>query len=319
MAQFVSSRFFYPFIALVMLGGGVASGNAFFQDTLIMIFFWAAAAGAWNITGGYAGQFSLGHAAFMGLGAYASTLLYIHFHLSPWLGMILGALLAGTVAMFLGYITIRLKGPYFALGTLAIGQVLYILAVNWKKLTNGSEGLYIPFEPQIQNFIFEDKIPYLLVSVVIASIVFYICRFIETSRIGFQLVAIREDEDAARSLGVNPVRTKVFAFTASAILTAIPGTFYAQYIQFIEPASVLSLHFSIQIPLIAIIGGVGVSYGPFMGSLIIIPLSLFLRASLGGKFGAIHMALYGAVLVFVVIALQQGVAPAIRDKFFRKK
>jgi branched-chain amino acid transport system permease protein len=233
--------------------------------------------------------------------------------------LIMGTLITAFFAAVIGWPMLRIRGPYFALGTLAIGQVLYILAVNWKKLTNGSEGLYIPFEPQIHNFIFEDKIPYLLVSVVIASLVFYLCRFIETSRIGYQLVAIREDEDAARSLGVNPVRTKVFAFTASAILTAIPGTFYAQYIQFIEPANVLSLHFSIQIPLIAIIGGVGVSYGPFLGSLIIIPLSLFLRASLGGKFGAIHMALYGAVLVFVVIALQQGVAPAIRDRFFRKK
>jgi branched-chain amino acid transport system permease protein len=317
--KFELSELIYPLFAVGTFAAGAISGNAFLQDTLIMIFFWAATAGAWNIIGGYGGQFALGHSAFLGIGAYTSTILYAQSGMSPWLGLICGGIIAALVATFLGVVTIRLKGPYFALGTLAIGQVLHIVAVNWKSLTNSSEGIYVKFEPSLLNFLFEGKIPYLLVCILMTSLVFYISKLIEVTRIGYYLAAMKEDEDAARSLGVPPVKVRVFAFAMSAFLTAILGTFYAQYIQFIEPASVLSLHFSVQMALITIIGGVGIAYGPLVGSIIIVPLSLFLRAWLGGKYGAVHMAIYGAVLVFVVISMQQGVAPAIRDRLFPKR
>jgi len=130
--KFGLSEFMYPVFVVTVFVAGVLSGDAFLQDTLIMIFFWAATAGAWNLIGGYGGQFALGHAAFLGIGAYTSTILYVQLGVSPWLGLILGGALAAIIATFLGVVTIRLKGPYFALGTLAIGQVLQIIAVNWK-------------------------------------------------------------------------------------------------------------------------------------------------------------------------------------------
>jgi branched-chain amino acid transport system permease protein len=309
-------NFIYPFLMIVMFLVGVACNNSFFQDVLIMIFFWGAAAQAWNLVGGYAGQFALGHSAFFGIGAYTSTLLFLRLSVYPWIGILVGGFLAAVIAAFIGFVTIRLKGPFFALATIAFGHVLYVLGINWKSITNGSAGLYIICEPRIEYFSFSDKISYLFVAIILFSIIFYVSKLIENSKTGYYLVAIRENEKAARTIGVNPLRYRVFAFALSAFFTAFIGTFYAQYIQFIEPGSVLGFQYSIQAPLIAIIGGVGFAYGPIVGSLITTPLGLFLRGWLGGTYGAIHMMIYGLVLVFVVLTMQEGIAIAIKNRFF---
>ncbi len=247
-----------------------------------MILLWAMLASSWNIAGGYAGMFSLGHGAFIGIGAYASSMLFIHFKLSPWIGMIIGALAAGIVAAFLGYICGRLKGHYFALATIAFVELTNITGVQLKELTRGSEGLSIPFSPGWLNFMFESKVTYAYIGLVFAAIFYFLSLTLERSKLGYYLVAMREDEDAAKSLAINTPLVKMISIGLSGFLAAIGGTFYAQYILFIEPDTVLSFNFSVQVALVTIVGGMGTALGPIIGSFLLTPLSMLLRAYLGG-------------------------------------
>ena len=171
--------------------------NPFYQDLMIMVFFWATLALAWNLLGGFAGQISLGHAAFFGIGAYTSTILYLTFGISPWIGMIAGAGISVVVALALGYPCFRLTSHFFALATLAFGEVLRLLASYWRDLTNGGVGLLIPFDPGIANFIFEDKIVYAYIMLAMLFCILIITYLFSRSRFGYRLIALREDQDAA--------------------------------------------------------------------------------------------------------------------------
>ncbi len=286
--------------------------NPFYLDVLIMILLWALLASSWNIAGGYAGMFSLGHGAFIGIGAYASSMLFIHFKLSPWVGMIIGAVAAGTVASFLGYICGRLKGHYFALATIAFVELINITGVQLKELTRGSEGLSIPFHPGWLNFMFESKVTYAYIGLVFAAIFYFLSLTLERSKLGYYLVAMREDEDAAKSLAINTPLVKMISIGLSGFLAAIGGTFYAQYILFIEPDTVLSFNFSVQVALVTIVGGMGTALGPIIGSFLLTPLSMLLRAYLGGGLAGLHIVVYGFLLLIVVFFIPDGIVNAIR-------
>jgi branched-chain amino acid transport system permease protein len=286
--------------------------SPFYLDVLIMILLWALLASSWNIAGGYAGMFSLGHGAFIGIGAYASSMLFIHFKLSPWIGMIIGALAAGIVASFLGYICGRLKGHYFALATIAFVELINITGVQLKELTRGSEGLSIPFSPGWLNFMFESKVTYAYIGLVFAAIFYFLSLTLERSKLGYYLVAMREDEDAAKSLAINTPLVKMISIGLSGFLAAIGGTFYAQYILFIEPDTVLSFNFSVQVALVTIVGGMGTALGPIIGSFLLTPLSMLLRAYLGGGLAGLHIVIYGFLLLIVVFFIPDGIVNAIR-------
>lgn len=286
--------------------------NPFHLDILIMIFLWGMLASSWNIAGGYAGMFSLGHGAFIGIGAYMSSMLFIHFKLSPWLGMIAGAVAAGIVASLLGYVCGRLKGHYFALATIAFVELANISGVQLKELTRGSEGLTIPFNPGWANFMFQDKITYAYIGLAFMAGIYLLSLFVERSKLGYYLVALREDEDAAKSLGVDTSKIKMMAIGISGFFAAIGGTFYAQYILFIEPDTVLSFSFSVQLALITIIGGMGTALGPIVGSFLLTPLSMLLRAYLGGGLAGLHIVIYGMLLILVVLFLPEGIVNTIK-------
>jgi len=286
--------------------------NPFYLDVLIMILLWALLASSWNIAGGYAGMFSLGHGAFIGIGAYASSMLFIHFKLSPWVGMIIGAVAAGIVASFLGYICGRLKGHYFALATIAFVELINITGVQLKELTRGSEGLSIPFHPGWLNFMFESKVTYAYIGLVFAAIFYFLSLTLERSKLGYYLVAMREDEDAAKSLAINTPLVKMISIGLSGFLAAIGGTFYAQYILFIEPDTVLSFNFSVQVALVTIVGGMGTALGPIIGSFLLTPLSMLLRAYLGGGLAGLHIVIYGFLLLIVVFFIPDGIVNTIR-------
>jgi branched-chain amino acid transport system permease protein len=300
------------FLALPLL----LSGSAFYLDALILVFLWAALAGAWNLAGGYAGQLSLGHAAFFGIGAYTSTLLFMHFKISPWMGLFAGGLLAALVAVPLGYLTIRLRGPYFSLATIAFGQVAQIVAVNWQDLTRGSQGLILPPLDDPANFLFFEKLPYAYIALGLMLGVVLITIWVENVPLGYHLIAVREDEEAANTVGVNVVRTKLVTIALSAFLTAVGGTFYAQYIGFVDPNYVLSLDVSVQFALVAILGGLASPIGPVVGSFILTPLGQFLRAWLGGAQSGLYLVIYGALLVAVVILLPRGL---VREFIFQMR
>jgi len=287
--------------------------NPFYLDVLIMILLWAMLASSWNIAGGYAGMFSLGHGAFIGIGAYASSMLFVHFKLSPWVGMIIGALAAGIVACFLGYICGRLKGHYFALATIAFVELTNITGVQLKELTRGSEGLSIPFSAGLSNFMFESKVTYAYIGLGFAAIFYFLSLTLERSKLGYYLVAMREDEDAAKSLAINTPLIKMISIGLSGFLAAIGGTFYAQYILFIEPDTVLSFNFSVQVALVTIVGGMGTAMGPIIGSFLLTPLSMLLRAYLGGGLAGLHIVIYGFLLIIVVFFIPDGIVPAIRS------
>jgi len=288
--------------------------NPFYLDIFIMILLWGILASSWNIAGGYAGMFSLGHGAFIGIGAYTSSMLFIHFDLSPWLGMFLGAIAAGVVASVLGYICGRLKGHYFALATIAFGELAHISGVQLKELTRGSEGLSIPFRPGWANFMFSDKVIYAYIGLAFLAGIYFLCLLIERTKLGYYLVSIREDEEAAKSLGVNTPLVKTLAIGLSGFLAAVGGTFYAQYILFIEPDTVLSfVNFSVQVALITIIGGMGRALGPIVGSFLLTPLSMLLRAYLGGALSGLHIVIYGFLLIIVVLFLPYGIVNTLRE------
>ncbi|MRR17789.1 MAG: branched-chain amino acid ABC transporter ATP-binding protein/permease [Deltaproteobacteria bacterium] len=310
-----ANRFRKPLIALAVVGAlliPLLPRNPFYQDLIIMIFFWATLATAWNLLGGFAGQISLGHAGFFGIGAYTSTILYLTFGLSPWIGMFAGAGIAMLVALIVGAPTFRLTSHFFALATLAFGEVLRLLASFWREMTNGGVGLLIPHQPAFKNFIFEDKTAYAYIILAMLAAVLIVTYIFKRSRFGYSLTALREDPGAAESLGVHTSRAKMYALLVSVFFTSIAGTFYAQYVAFIEPDIVFASHVSIQLALLSIIGGIGTVFGPLVGSLFLTPLDIFLRGWLGGVFSGLNFIVYGVILILAVMYFPLGIAGWIK-------
>jgi branched-chain amino acid transport system permease protein len=288
----------------------------FYLNILVLILFYAAASSAWNLVGGYAGQLSLGHAAFFGIGAYTSTLLYLNFGISPWLGLLVGGVLAVIFAIAISYPCFRLQGPFFCLATIAFAEVMRILATHFREITQGGVGLTIPFRPGLSNFLFADKAAYAFIAYVFLLIMIGISLLIERARAGYYLSALRDDEEAAEATGVNTSWLKLWVMMVSAFFTAAAGTFYAQYLTFIDPDIVFSLGFSIHLAMLAIIGGMGTILGPILGSFILTPLDAFLRGWLGGLYAGLGFLVYGFILIVVVIYLPDGLIKWLRQSLF---
>jgi branched-chain amino acid transport system permease protein len=284
--------------------------DAYFLDTLVLILLWGALSAAWNIAGGYAGQVSIGHAAFFGVGAYSTALMGARFQQSPWVGMLVGALLSLAAGAAIGYLSNRLKGPYFALSTIAFSQVLLIVASRWRAFTAGSEGVPVPFRPGFATLGLGD-VAWAYLILVVAVLYWGIAVWLEHSRFGYRLAGVREDEDAAQALGIPSRRLKVIAVTASAALTAVCGTLWAQKVGFVDPFYVFSVDLSVRFALNAIIGGIGTALGPFLGSILITSLETYLRATLSGVksgFTGIYLIVYGVVLILVVRFVPEGLS-----------
>ena len=295
--------------------------DAFFLDALVLILIWGAAAAAWNIAGGYAGQVSLGHSAFFGLGAYAAALAVTRWGLSPWTGLLIGAGVAAATGVIIGFLSNRLKGPYFVIATIALSQVLLIAASRLKGFTAGSEGIPVPFRPGFWTLGLADKSLWVWIVLVLAILVYLVQVYLERSRRGFQLAAVREDEDAARSLGVPALHLKVAAIAVSAAFTAVCGGLWAQYIGFVDPAYVFSVDVSIKFALASMIGGVGTALGPFLGAALVTTLETSLRAQFGGvgaQFIGTYLILYGVALIVIVRYAPRGLVGWIGERWARR-
>jgi branched-chain amino acid transport system permease protein len=300
-----------PAVAFFTLAGlaPFAVRDAFLLDSLILILIWGTAAAAWNVAGGYAGQISLGHSAFFGLGAYAAALLVTRWHVSPWLGLAVGAVVAMAIGLIIGYLSNRLRGPYFVLATIAFSQVLLIVGSRWRAFTSGSEGIPVPFRPGFWTLGIADKRVWVGIALVLAVLAWLVQLYLDRSRRGYQLVAVREDEDAALSLGVPARWLKVAAICVSAALTAVCGGLWAQYIGFVDPFYVFSVDLSVRFALAAIIGGLGTALGPFLGAALVTTVETFLRAHFGGVgagFVGIYLIIYGCALMAMVRWAPQG-------------
>lgn len=280
----------------------------------IMIFMYAYLSQCWNIMSGYTGQFSFGHAAFFGTGAYASSVLLTKYSISPWLGMLIGAAIALVIGLIIGFLSFRyrLKGAYFALATLAFAEILRQIIQN-SSFFNKTMGILIPLDPNPWMYQFSSRVPYYYIIFMLTTLVTLLVYQVSKRKLGFNLVAIRENEDAARSLGVDAYRNKMIAIGLSSALTALAGTFYAQYLLLIEPPLAFSSEVSIAILLPAIIGGAGTVLGPIVGSFVVTPLGEITNAWFSGTPG-MQFIVYGAILVLVILFLPEGIVGWIENR-----
>lgn len=299
----------------------------YYLHTAIMVLFYAYLASSWNIVGGFAGQLSLGHSAFAAIGGYASTLLFIHLNLSPWLGMLVGGVLAALVAVLVGLPTFRLRGAYYALATVAFSEGFRVILESVKHVgsweTGGAEGLMVPLRgdaPLVMQFM--AKAPYYYLILGMLMLVVLVSWLIDRSKLGYYLTALREDEEAAQALGSNTAVAKLQAAAISAFFTALGGTFYAQLVRFLEPPAIAGADLSSQMVLLAIVGGKGTVFGPVVGGMLLTMLGEFTRAKLGGSLLGIHLILYGLGVMFAILYKPQGlIEPLSRlaDRLLRAK
>lgn len=275
---------------------------------MILVFMFGMLGVAWNIMGGYAGMFSFGQAAFFGIGAYTSSFLLVTFHVNPWIGLMAGGVVAALMAAAIGYPCSNLRGHYFAIATIAFGEIVRIHFNNWK-LVNAAEGITIPMmDESLANFMFHSsKLPYYYIILAFLLLALVICYFVANSKMGYYFRAIKESHDVAEVLGVNVVRYRLIAIMVSAFLSAMAGTFYAQYILYIDPESVMLLAISIQIVLISMLGGAGTIMGPVIGAAILIPIAELTRIWLGHRGTGVDMLIYGFLITLISVYQPQGI------------
>jgi len=309
---------YFPFLALLAIIILPFFLPIFFVHIFIMIFLFAIVGSAWNFIGGYAGQLSLGQAAFFGIGAYASTMLMRSYGLSPWIGMFVGAFLALAMSLLLGALCFRLRGPYFAIATIGLAEVLRLLTLHFRGWTNGAIGLTIPFKGNAPLlFQFTSKIPYYFIALGFLLLTLYAVRRVENSRLGNYLLAIGQDQDAAEAVGIDSAKAKRQALYLSSFITGLAGTFYAQYVYFIAPESVFGLDLSIQIALVAILGGVGTVWGPVVGAAIIESLTQFTQYAFAGTIYGLEQIVYATFLVVMIMVRPNGVIQWVQNVYAR--
>ncbi len=294
-------------LIFIVFIGALAAFPFFFQSpfprhVLIMIMMYATMSIGWNIIGGYAGQVSFGNAAFFGIGAYAAAVLLTNYQINPWIGMLAGCVLSVALALIVGYPCFRLQGHYFAIATIAVGEIMLVIFTNWD-LVGAAVGIYMPILPEsLANFEFHtSKLPYYYIILAFLVLAVGVSFLIEKNRLGFYLRAIKDDPDGARSLGINIRKYKMIAFSISAVLTSICGTFYAQYVLYIHPSSTMDLMMSIQLCIIVLIGGIGKLFGPVVGAIVFIPLTELTRVYLGSEGQGIDMILYSLLIIILAI------------------
>jgi branched-chain amino acid transport system permease protein len=276
---------------------------------LFRVFLFAALGLAWNLVGGYAGQLSLGHAAYFGVGAYGLALLS-KAGVSPWLSLLVGVGLAVIFAAIIGLVSFRLRGPYFALCTIAFAEVVRLITKNLPDVTGGDVGTQVP-----PLFAHSSIKSFYLSGVLLTGLAFVLTAWIERSKFGYYLMAIREDEDTAMSVGVNTSRVKLWSLLTSAALTAIGGALYASLFLYIVPDQVMSIDMSVEIAIVPMLGGAGTLFGPLIGSIVLETAAEIFK----NLFQEAHLLIYGVLVVMVVIFLPEGIAGTIVNRLRRLK
>jgi branched-chain amino acid transport system permease protein len=291
--------------------------NSFFLHLCILVFLWTVLGQAWNALGGYAGQVSFGHAAFFGVGAYVTIVLFLKAGVPPWWGIPVGGLAAAAFAVPFGFITFRLKGPYFSLATLAVAELTKLVALNWEWATNGSTGYLITTLPPLRvgglTVDWESKVPFYLAALLLMAVGLAAVAWLARSRLGAFLVAIRENEDAAEAVGIDTVRAKVLTLALSAFLAGMGGGFYAFYFRYVDPDAVLNLGLSMEMVFIAVVGGLGTVVGPLVGAVFLTTMAEAVRE----RFQVGHLIFYGLFMMLVIRFLPEGIWGWVRRRTAR--
>jgi len=282
--------------------------DIFLLNVLVLTLLYAAVSQSWNILGGYCGQISLGHALYFGIGAYCASLLYVNFEITPWLGMLSGGALSALLALALGYPCFRLKGHYFVIATIVIAEIGLLLALNLE-LTGAALGIQWPIgdDSWLTLQFARSKLPYVYLALALLAVTWLVTWVIEESRWGYWWRAVKDNPEAAQSLGVDIFRSKMAAAAVSAFLTAIGGAFYAAFVAYIDPDSVMAFRFSLLFALPAVLGGIGTLWGPALGAAILIPLTEVTRSYAGGSGSGLDLVLYGVLIIVVALLRPDGI------------
>jgi ABC-type branched-chain amino acid transport system, permease component len=281
--------------------------STYIMHILILVLTWSVIGMAWNILGGYTGQVSFGHAAFFGVGAYTSGMLYLHFGISAWWGLPVSIIVLTALSLIIGYICLRLRGAYFALATLALGEICRVTAENLVKITGGNMGILINERTWVE------KTWFFYIILLIAAVTYVLIRIVIASKLGYYFVAIREDQDAAESLGIDTTFYKTISLCLSGVLTGIAGAFYMNYMGYIDPSIVFPLFdISIVAVMVVMIGGAATFWGPVIGSIIMVFLAEVIRSL--PYIGAAHQTIFGIILILIIIFLPNGI---IAGNFFK--
>jgi len=297
----------------------------------VRVLIFAILALGWNVMSGFGGMFSFGHAAYFGLGAYVSVWLLVERGISPWIGMVVGMVVAAAFAAFVGFLALRyrLKGAYFALSTFAFAEMLRLLATN-SDLVNRAVGYNVPIRPESSWWYMQfepGSANYFWIALALTVLALVVTIVFLRSKIGRFTIAVRDDEDAAAALGIPVMRTKLITIALSGAISSVAGTFYVQYYFFVDPDVAFGSSVSIQAILPAVIGGVGTIWGPVIGAAILGPLNditatLLRNPPAGLEFlqgrAGLDVIVYAVLLILIILLLPQGVYGALRDRWQRR-
>jgi len=282
-------------------------GDPYWLNILILSLLFAGLSSSWNIIGGFGGQLSLGHGVFFAIGAYTVAITYDRYNWSPWLSMLLAIPIAMVVAGLTSWPTFRLRGPFFAMATLALNQVALVLASYFAAVTGGVQGITLPFRPSVRDLAFIDRWKYAAIMLVFVALAVAVATVVSRSRLGYALRAVREDDEAAAAVGFNVFSVKMQGMLISAGLTSIGGSLFAVFVRYIDPHSVLNLaDVGVRIVLIALLGGIGTLLGPVVGALLFIPAITLLQGQLADAPPGLNLVAVGLLLVLIPITLRRG-------------
>ncbi|MCX7965544.1 MAG: branched-chain amino acid ABC transporter permease [Syntrophorhabdaceae bacterium] len=297
------------------------TANSFRMHIMILIMLYASMAQAWNIIGGYCGQVSFGHSVFFGIGAYGAGMAVVTYGGTPWLGIIIGMILAACVAVIISYPCFKLSGHYFAIATFAIVEIFNRGFLVWDWI-GGALGLDYPIiEEGLKNFMWHNtKTPYYYLALLIFVLIFSIVRWLEGHRFGYYMRAVRDGQETAESLGVNSTAIKLTAMALSASMAALCGSFFVQYNLRVDPPMVMSLDTSMKFVLVTILGGSGTLAGPLLGAAVLVPLQEYTRAFWGGLGGGVDLIIFGLLIIIIVVKQPAGMIGILQyiQKAFKK-
>ena len=290
----------------------LCAGNTFVLSILATTFLFAGLATAWNVIGGFGGQFSLCHAVFFAEGAYLTGNLVLHGGVSPWLSLPPSFVLAAVTGTLISWPVFRLRGPFFAIATMTFNEVVFVLANVAEPVTGGAQGLRVPYLMGWRTMIFPGRIAYAWLMLGFLLLCLASGLWLLRSRLGYTLQAVRDNEAAAEACGIPVLRTKLLAMAISAGLTGIGGSLFMMYVRIVDPPTLLSLSdVGVRIALVAVIGGLGTGYGPLLGALLVVPLDAWLRANLGAAVPGANLVVMGAALVLASLFFKRGLAGAL--------
>jgi len=301
----VAHRLLWGLVGLFFIAFPIIVPSDYYQHLIIIVLMWVVIGSSWNLLAGFTGQISFGHAIFFGVGAYTAGIFATKLGISAWWGLACGGIASMAVALFVGWVCFRLRGPYFALATLAGGEIFRLLATNWESLTEGMVGILI-----IQTF--RSKLPYYYIALGLALTCVLSIHFVMKSKWGYYFVSIREDQDTAEAMGIDTALYKNISLLISAFFTGTAGAFYMNYMGFIDPEVVFHLNYiSIMAILVAIVGGAATIWGPAVGAFVMVLVQETFRSAFFGLapkwVSQGHALVFGLLVIFVIMYLSNGI------------